>query len=302
MNCGACGNACGANAACVGGRCVVTLAGSEDNGALAVDASFVYWRSGNAILKVSVQGGVAASVATSLQGPPGDLALDATNVYWTIPATDTVMKTPLGGGPGTVLASKLGTLLKGIAVDATSVYFATQNAQLIDTIFAVPVAGGPAKAVVTTQAHILEVAADPLHLYWSQTFGTSDGSINFTAAKGGTTAAVTGLRDLRSFAVGSEVVSWATTETIVAAPTGGGSLTVLAATSFPTALAVGKSDVYWADLPMKGPTRGEIKRVSIHGGEPTILLTVPSAVRTLAIGGTSLYWTTSHGVMQLSPI
>ena len=84
--------------------------------------------------------------------------------------------------------------------------------------------------------------------------------------------------------------------------TGEQPLTVLAATSFPTALAVGKSDVYWADLPMKGPTRGEIKRVSIHGGEPTILLTVPSAVRTLAIGGTSLYWTTSHGVMQLSPI
>jgi hypothetical protein len=53
---------------------------------------------------------------------------------------------------------------------------------------------------------------------------------------------------------------------------------------------------------MKGPTRGEIKRVSIHGGEPTILLTVPSAVRTLAIGGTSLYWTTTQGVMQLSPI
>ena len=302
LDCGACGNSCGPHGTCGDGRCLVTLAESQDNGALAVDGSFVYWRSGNAILKVSVQGGTTVTAATSVQGPPGDLALDASNVYWTIPAVDAVMKTPLGGGPSTVLASKQGTLLKGIAVDATNVYFATQNTQLIDTLFAVPIGGGSAKAVMTTQAHILELAADAGHVFWSQTYGERDGSINFTTAKGGTTALVTGLKDLRSFAVGGSLAAWATTEAIAQAPSSGGSLTVLAPTSFPTALAVGQKSVYWAELPTKGPMRAEIKRVAIEGGEPTILLTPPVAVRALVVGGTSLYWTTSGGLMQLSPI
>ena len=299
LNCGACGNACGPHGTCADGRCLVTLAESQDNGALAVEANFVYWRSGNAILKVSVQGGTTVTVATSVQGPPGEIVVDSTNVYWTVPAADAVMKAPVGGGPATLLASKLGTLSKGIAVDARNVYFATQNAQLIDTIFSVPTGGGATKAVVSSQAHILDLAADPLHLYWSQTFGATDGSINFTTAKGGTTVLVQGLRDLRSFAVGGGQVYWATSEAIAQAPSEGGSLTVLAATSFPTALAVGAKSVYWADLPTKGP---ELRRVSIGGGESTLLLTPPVAVRALVASGTSLYWTTNNGVMQLSPI
>jgi len=64
----------------------------------------------------------------SNQGMPAEIAVDATNVYWTNVSTNEVMRCAIGGcgGKPTVLAT--GAIIAGgIAVDATSVYWATRG-------------------------------------------------------------------------------------------------------------------------------------------------------------------------------
>jgi len=123
----------------------------QDNGTImggvqgAQDASFPAMQSATArfvnIIKndpavqnvIAFTGGGGAPT-TLASGHPGDIAVDATSVYWTDFDTSsgsggsngTVMKVPVGGGPPTILASGQ-NWLDGIAVDATSVYWTTDN-------------------------------------------------------------------------------------------------------------------------------------------------------------------------------
>ena len=302
-NCGACGSNCGSHATCHDGRCLVTLAETEDTGALAVIGDFVYWQSGNALLRVSVQGGPVARVTTSALGPPGQMAFDSANLYWTIPKVDAIAMAPIAGGPSTVLASNLGPLKGGIAVDATSVYFATRSSQLIDTIFAVPLRGGAPRAVFATKGHVLSLAADPRHLFWAESYGVTDGSISHTSAAGAATALVTNVTDLRAIAVRGQDVFWTAADTFAKAPIGGGRVTALATTTGirPTAApAVGARSIYWAEYGRGG---SQIKRVSIEGGVPTILFTQQHfAVYGLVVDGASLYILTGDALLQLTPV
>lgn len=302
LNCGVCGGNCGSHATCVDGRCLVTLAETENNAALAVGAGFVFWASGSAIHKVSVQGGPISTVATSAQGVPEDLVLDGANLYWTNSTLEALMKTPIAGGPSTLLASNLGPFLGGIAVDATNVYVVAR-VRFIDTIFAVPIAGGAPRPVFATQARIFDLAADSLHLFWSQSFGVTDGSINFKTATGGTTVLVTNVQYLRSsIAVRGTRVFWATKDEIAQAPITGGIMTTLATATSPSGPVVGERSVYWMDHRFAAGAWGEVRRVSIGGGEPTVLWAPQAGIRQLAVEGASLYILTDKGLFQLSPI
>jgi hypothetical protein len=102
-----------------------------------VDATSVYYCTYGGdgeigtVMKVAVGGGAPTALAS---GHPGDIAVDATSVYWTDfdsssgsgGSNGTVMKVPVGGGPPTILASGQNWLDR-IAVDATSVYWTTDN-------------------------------------------------------------------------------------------------------------------------------------------------------------------------------
>jgi hypothetical protein len=73
-------------------------------------------------MKVPTGGGTPATLVSGYA--PQNIAVDATNVYWT--SGTTVLKTPIGGGAMVILASGQNSSY-GIAVDATSVYW-TNNA------------------------------------------------------------------------------------------------------------------------------------------------------------------------------
>ncbi|HEX7604597.1 MAG TPA: hypothetical protein VF316_23425, partial [Polyangiaceae bacterium] len=159
--------------ACSTGRCVewgcfVTLAETPDNGALAIVGDTIYWRSGSSILRRPLEGDVApTTVARSTIGTPDAFVVDATNVYWTNPGLEAVMKTPLAGGAEARLVPRYG-VPTSIAVDSRTVYFATTSADGHGTIYAVPIAGGSPTAIFNAPSPITELQYDATSLYFAQ--------------------------------------------------------------------------------------------------------------------------------------
>lgn len=88
---------------------------SVRNGTGTVDSSSV-----TSVAVVCNRGVVALATG---QRSPGAIAIDATNVYWANAGDGTVMKVPLAGGTPVVLASQQDSP-SALAVDANNVYFA----------------------------------------------------------------------------------------------------------------------------------------------------------------------------------
>jgi hypothetical protein len=56
--------------------------GQQGVGDIAVDATSVYWAASNVILRAPIGGGAAVTLATSVN-PVAHIAVDAAAVYWT---------------------------------------------------------------------------------------------------------------------------------------------------------------------------------------------------------------------------
>jgi hypothetical protein len=108
----------------VGGGATSTLVSGISPGALAADATSVYWADGSgAVMKVAQAGGAPITLATSAN--PFAIAVDGTNVYWSTLAfstPSTISKVPIAGGTAVTLESDL-QQVHAIAVDATSIYW-----------------------------------------------------------------------------------------------------------------------------------------------------------------------------------
>lgn len=92
-----------------------------------IDSANVYWGCGDgnpddAVMKVPVDGGIAAAVAAG-QPMPWAVVVDDTSVYWTA-EWSSIRKAPVGGGPTTVVATGQDNP-EGLAVSGDSAYWTT---------------------------------------------------------------------------------------------------------------------------------------------------------------------------------
>jgi hypothetical protein len=111
------------------------LADTAPDGPIVVDASNVYWTiatrvypagggatdCSGAVWKVSLDGGTPVALAQGQFCPAGgQIAVDATNVYWV--ADEAILTVPVdGGAPSTFISRQ--NIGQNLAVDTTSVYF-----------------------------------------------------------------------------------------------------------------------------------------------------------------------------------
>jgi hypothetical protein len=213
----------------IGGASVrVAAAVADAPSSLATDGTRVYWSEvpagGSGVLWSSPVGGGSPKIVT--QGPTvmdvGGLAVDATDLYWTLGIINdgavygvptgggtmttlatgqqqpgpivvdsanvywanvySIMKYPKPAGPAVALATALSARVMGIAVDATYVYWTQDNGLVLRT----PIAGGTPQTLASGESGPAELAVDGVNLYWSAAGQTSwQGSVRRMPLLGG---------------------------------------------------------------------------------------------------------------------
>jgi hypothetical protein len=237
-----------------GGKPIVLASGQFINnlsaGALAVDATSVYWSNGN-VMKVPIGGGEVTTLAVAQAGA---IAVDKTSVYWA--DTAAIMKISIGGGsPTTLVAAQAGP----IAIDATNVYWGDGGA---GTIMKAPIGGGNATTLagaetspgsLTIWQSPSAIAVDATNVYWTNfSQDSTDATVmKIPIAGGGVTTLASGLQGPYALAVDTSSVYWTSNFAVMKGPIGGGSPTTLSPTNASAAaygIAVDGASVYWTEM------------------------------------------------------
>jgi hypothetical protein len=140
----------------------------------AVDSDDVYWTNQmTGVFKVPVSGG---AITTLSSVGAGGIAVDDTNVYWSVPSTASIMKMPkLGGTPTTLAAGLTGS--DPLVVDSESVYWIDSvpgcTACEGESIVKVALDGGAPITLAKGQNNALALTVDSSSVYWVNA-GTSD--------------------------------------------------------------------------------------------------------------------------------
>lgn len=201
-NCGVCGMICAApTTACEGGECVCPGGESVCSGSC-VDTTTDpknCGACGHDCLGGGCQGGLCQPVVlASGQVSPSDLAINATDIYWTTHgSSQQVMRMPIGGG--TPVAVATGTSQQTelyLALNTSGIYWTFRTGTAVggytSTIMRAPLGGGAATTLATVQGPtfgkgLLGLAADANYVYWADADAQS---ITRTPSAGGTLTTV----------------------------------------------------------------------------------------------------------------
>ena len=233
-----------------------------------------------------------------------EIVADATNVYFLF--NDALMRVPVGGGPIVTMASlSTNSAMTVTQVDPTRmgssvVLHFPQSGSSDETIFAVPVDGGSAVALGSSDGTINGFATDQHAIYFVDQAGTKaisgDGAVSVLTDQ--LTSSTTGAFGDPLAVEGARLI--VTTEaqqgSLVAVPIDGGSPTTLATSqdnaSFP--LPCGATICWWSgarpDVPGGGAGPGAVEQLD-DGGPSTLSPYAPYFPWTLLFDGTDFFET-----------
>jgi hypothetical protein len=159
-------------------------------GDIAVDATNVYWTSGDrAVMKTPITGGTAVKLAESDQYVQA-IAVDESSVYWsTLPSAEdeasVLMKVSVNGGVALRLGEFAAPGANALAVDDENVYLHAES-----SIVRLPKAGGSPVLLASKTERVVSLVVDETHVYWTSLGRPTDpvgvaGSVNKVSIDGG---------------------------------------------------------------------------------------------------------------------
>ncbi len=303
-----------------GDHCLLSLeVGDPSPACIASDSTNVYWTDANGIKKVPITDIMKAptkSPQSLFLSQSGFLclAIDETNVYFTIIDQGAGMEVPLDGGTAIPLASNQEDP-NGIAVDRQHIFWTDTTG---NKVMRLQKTAAPNTPVVIADLGALDggmrpfgggpygIAIDSNYVYWTNNSG---GQVMMVSIDGGTpTVIADGQEAPLGIAVDATNVYWTNQyggevyQQLLAGPFDGGTLTLLASNQAgPTGIAVDSNFVYWTNK------FGEsVNFVPINGGQVAPVSPVPTnASYEIAVDSKNIYWTTSSNtdgfVYELTP-
>jgi hypothetical protein len=286
------------------GSTVVVLASGDLACAndIVVDATSLYWTSGDSVMKVPLDGGATTTLASDQPNPQG-IAVDATALYWVNggdgSADGTVMKVPLDGGSPVVLASGQSKGTVSIALDATHVYWGTGGG-----IMVMGLAGGTPQLIVSAGSPTI-FAVDATSVYWA---GQDLSGVWKSPLDGGAAVILAPGTGIAGTLLGTSVYVLLGQD-VVRVPVDGGAPVTIASSKAPARIAVDSTGVYWTDWLFVyvdgGPdSDGRVMSVPSAGGTPTTLADALAGPGAIAVDATSVYWAEQSDpctIKKLSP-
>jgi hypothetical protein len=231
-------------------------------GALAIDATNVYWVEPLNVSSCAIQGcnGVPTVVANSQDEPTG-VAVGGGSAYWTVYDIGWVGSSPLAGSPGTVttLASSL-VGPTGIGVDDSFVYWTAVGGTL-DRCARAGCNGSPTRVwsapaafdMTNPETNTSGLAMDATNLYWAN----------------------------GDPGVGS-VLQCSKSDC------GGTLVTLATGRNGPVGIAADETNIYWGEAWPDNEAGLFACAIGGCGGKPTLV--VPSAAVAVAVDSTNVYW------------
>jgi hypothetical protein len=305
-----------ANSSCTDADpCVVTLASATGIACgMVVDGANVYLItsgvSSGTVVRLPIDGGPVVTLASSLQNPACDIAIDSTFVYWDSYRSDgggvfKVPKVPIDGGLPTSVASSLSAGERpnggGLAVAGSSVYWTTAS-----TVMKGDLSSGASTTLASGQADPGSILVDSRNMYWLSD-RSGYGSIFSLPLDGGSMATLaSGVENATVLAIGGTNIFWANQSTgVVEVGLDGGLGPTPASGDSVPGMTGDETAVYWTtDHQGLGNVMKADITSGVHGQAITLEMGVnqPTAV---AVDSTSVYWVTvstnSGSVMKRTP-
>jgi DNA-binding beta-propeller fold protein YncE len=153
-----------------GGTATPFVTGQGRGGAIAIDASNLYWSTDSATYQAPLAGGQPISIGPAAAA----IAVDGSYVYLALnggqAGLGSVVLTPIGGGGSFTIASARPPTLGAIAVDATHVYWVEGWGTIgMGAVVAADKSGGPPLVIASGLHDPSAIAVDDTNVYIANT-------------------------------------------------------------------------------------------------------------------------------------
>ena len=288
-HCGTCGRVC--DSGCNNATCQWTkvTSGVSSPGAIALDATNVYFAAGTSIYQLAKSGGTPTSIATitnTASSGPGEIVVDGGRVYFTDLGTSMVRSVAVGGGSEKTHAVAEKFKLVGLAVSTTQLFWTTGFGGSVESV---PLAGGAKVTLASGQAFPSSVVHAGGFVYWTDT-ASPGGLWKHGLAPGGNAEKLGADPHPGQLVVWGGTAYYAAFGEIRKLPLAGGTATGLASASSVWDVATDGSNVYWI-VESSTAAAGAIRRVPVGGGPVFAISNYLKSPTRIAVDQSHVYWT-----------